>query len=95
MKMLIGAFALLIAAPAAAQTAPAADPHAGHGQNHGQHQGQHPAGHGDHKDSGGHSKPMDCCKDGKCCDKAKQQGMKMDCCAKHGEGQAAHKGHDS
>jgi len=33
MKTLIGAFALLMAAPVAAQTAPAADPHAGHAQH--------------------------------------------------------------
>ena len=30
MKMFIGAIALIIAAPVAAQTTPAADPHAGH-----------------------------------------------------------------
>ena len=33
MKMLIGAIALALAVPAAAQTAPATDPHAGHAQH--------------------------------------------------------------
>ena len=88
MKTLIGAIALAIAAPVAAQTAPAADPHAGHAQ----HQKQGQSGHGEHK--------MDCCKDRKhkeCCEKARQQGKKMECCAKHGgsqEGaQQGHSGH--
>ncbi len=35
MKTFIGAIALIIAAPVAAQTAPAADPHAGHAQHQG------------------------------------------------------------
>jgi hypothetical protein len=93
MKMLIGAFALIIAAPAAAQPAPA-DARAGHAQ-HSQHQD-----HKDHGQSGDHSKHKDCCKPGKdgkladCCDKAKQQGKKMACCAEHGEGRGGeHKGH--
>lgn len=43
MKMLIGALALALAVPAAAQTAPAPDPHAAHkGMDHSQHQkGKH------------------------------------------------------
>jgi uncharacterized protein involved in copper resistance len=43
MKMFIGALALVIAAPVAAQTAPAADPHAQHkGMDHSQHEkGKH------------------------------------------------------
>jgi hypothetical protein len=43
MKMILGAIALIIAVPAAAQTAPAADPHAQHqGMDHSQHgQGKH------------------------------------------------------
>ena len=93
MKMLIGAFALIIAAPAAAQTAPA-DRHAGHAQ-----QGQH-QDHKNHGQSGDHSKHMGCCKPGKdgkaagCCDMAMQQGQKMGCCADHGKGQGGeHKGH--
>ena len=88
MKTLIGAIALVVAAPAAAQTVPAAEPHAGHAQ----HEQQGQSGHGEHK--------MDCCKDGKhkeCCEKARQQGKKMECCAKHGEsqagGQQGHSGH--
>ena len=96
MKILIGAIALLIAAPAAAQAGQAADPHAGHTpQQHEQHKrqsgdqhGQHQQGHAEHK--------KDCCKDGKhgeCCDKAKQ-GQKMACCAEHGEAKGGeHKGH--
>jgi hypothetical protein len=41
--MILGAIALIIAVPAAAQTAPAADPHAQHqGMDHSQHgQGKH------------------------------------------------------
>lgn len=43
MKMFIGALALALAVPAAAQTAPAADPHAAHkSMDHSQHQkGKH------------------------------------------------------
>lgn len=50
MKTLFGALALVLAVPAAAQTAPAADPHAGHAQHH-QGGGQHD-----------HAKMMDECK---------------------------------
>ena len=76
MKMLIGAFALILAAPVAAQTAPAADPHAGHAQ----HQPQPSNAPGEHK--------MAC----KCCDKMKQQDGKMECCDEHAEGHADHGG---
>ena len=43
MKTFIGAIALIVAAPVAAQTAPAADPHAQHkGMDHSQHEkGKH------------------------------------------------------
>jgi len=43
MKIIFGAIALVIAAPVAAQTAPAANPHADHqGMDHSQHkQGEH------------------------------------------------------
>ena len=43
MKTFIGAIALIVAAPVAAQTAPAADPHAQHkGMDHSQHaKGKH------------------------------------------------------
>lgn len=88
MKMLIGAFALVIAAPAVAQPAPAADPHAGHAQ----HQQQDHKGHEQQKQSGDAEHKMGCCKDGKhgaCCDKAKQQGKMAECCAGHGEHKAA------
>ena len=65
MKILFGALALALAAPAAAQTAPA-DPHAGHAQHQHGTAGQHgtmPAGHD-------HAKMMEDCKkaaaEGKC-----------------------------
>ena len=94
MKLFIGALALALAVPAAAQTAPAAPVQSGH----------HRQGHGDLGQHGGahhdHSKMMecckegerkDCCKDGKadCCDKMKQQ----DAAAPASSGQA-HEGHD-
>lgn len=95
MKILFTALAMIVAAPAAAQTAPAVDPHAGHAQ-HGQpakdDHSQHGAAHKDH---------MKCCEkgaDGKmmeCCEKAKASGGKMDCCAEHSAKKAdAHAGHD-
>lgn len=63
MKYIISAIALVIAAPAAAQTAPAPQ-HQGHGQ-HQQHQGHgQPAGHGEPggccADRNGNGR-MDCC----------------------------------
>lgn len=87
MNTIIGALALLVAAPVAAQTAPA---QAGHAQ-HQQPQGQE----ADHKhgQTGAHSGHMDCCKDGKhadCCAKAKDGTMA--CHGKH-HGEAGHKGH--
>lgn len=88
MKILIGAIALVIAAPAFAQAVPA-DPHAGHAQ----HQQQGKAGHD--QQQGGHSEhKMDCCKGGKpgeCCAKMKQQGKTMACCDKAKQGD--HKDH--
>lgn len=94
MKILIGALALVIAAPAAAQTAPA-DPHAGHAQHQQgqQKQGQPHQGHSGHGQPADHSRHMDCCKDGKCCDTANAGGKTMACCAKKGGDAAAHKGH--
>ena len=74
MKFLIATAALIIAAPVAAQTAPA-----GHAE-HGEHQdGEHKGEHGDcceHKNADG--TPMDCCKPGK-------DGKRAACCDKHGE----------
>ena len=62
MKIFIGALALILAVPAAAQTAPAADPHAGHAQ----HQQNQQGGQQGHD----HARMMDECKkamaDGKC-----------------------------
>jgi Spy/CpxP family protein refolding chaperone len=80
MKTLFSALALVIAAPLAAQSAPATDPHAGHKQET------------PHKDHGGKHE-MDCCKKG-CCDKMKQPGQKMSCCEKGSKAPAdQHKGH--
>ena len=95
MKTIIGALALILAAPVAAQAAPAADPHAQHqGMDHGK------MGHGQEgKGHDGHDKG--CCKDGKmaCCETMKQQGKEMDCCkkadARKGDAKAAdHGGHE-
>jgi hypothetical protein len=83
MKTLIGAIALVLAAPVAAQTAPAGDIHGTHAQT------QKPGQPAEHK--------MDCCKEGKqmeCCEKAKQQGQKANCCSEHGQ-HAEHGGHGS
>jgi len=65
MKTLIGALALIVAAPVAAQTAPAADPHAGHAQQ------QQPAGHSQHGEA-----KHDC---KACCEKMKGKDGKMEC----------------
>lgn len=70
MKTLIGAIALVLAAPVAAQTAPAADPHTGHAQ----HQPQQPSGaSSEHK--------MDC----KCCDRAQKDCCADDASGKAAE----------
>lgn len=95
MKTIISALALIIAAPAAAQTAAPA-PESGHqhhkGMDHSQHKGMD---HSKHQ--------MDCCKDGKhkeCCEQAMKDGKKMPCCdqveAKTAapEADAGHSGHD-
>ena len=85
MNYLVGAMALLLAAPVAAQTAPATDPHAGHVQ----HQQHGKADHSKHQ--------ADCCKDAakhqECCVEAAQQGKKMDCCAKGADKAGASQGH--
>ncbi len=73
MKTMLGAFALVLAAPVAAQSAPAGDHHAGHREGHSQHkQGEK---HG-----------MECCKMA-CCEKMKQKaaGEKKGCCADRGK----------
>lgn len=66
MKIFLGALALAVAFPAAAQTAAASDPHAGHAQ-HGQ---QGSGGKHDGMDHHDHAKMMDECKkamaQGKC-----------------------------
>lgn len=73
MKTLLGALALVIAAPVAAQT-PAAAPHADH-TGHSQQQPQKPS------QPAGDDHHMSDCKD--CCDKMKKHGGKMDCCDEH------------
>ncbi len=75
MRVLLGALALAIATPAAAQSAPPADAHAGHAQHaeeqRGQPQPSHPSEHTEHM------------KD--CCEKMRQQGQAMECCDKYHE----------
>ena len=73
MKTMFGALALILAAPVAAQTAPAAHPHAAHKQGDSQHK------HGEKQD-------MECCKMA-CCEKmkAKATGEKKGCCANGGK----------
>ena len=82
MKTLIGAFALTLAVPAFAQTAPAADPHAQHqGMDRSQHQGM------DHSQ---HQQGKHDCKE--CCEKMKGKDGKMDCMDKKDDGKSASSG---
>ena len=88
MKTFIGAIALALAIPAAAQTAPAAtDPHAGHQKvDHSQHKGMEHSQHVAKHD----------CKE--CCEKMEQQDRKMECMGKKAGAKAAapsaqHEGH--
>ena len=64
MKTLIGAIALIIAAPVSAQASPAADPHAGHAQHQGMDHSKHQQG------------KHDCME---CCEKMKGKDGKMEC----------------
>ncbi len=88
MKTLIGALALVIAMPVAAQTAPATDPHAGHAQHQGMDHSQHQKQQGKHD-----------CKE--CCEKMKGKDGKMECMDKKADGKTdapsasgdAHEGH--
>ena len=92
MKMIFAAFALAIAAPAAAQTAAGHD-HAAHAAaghaapDAAAHQGDH-AGHSGKQDHKG------CCEkgaDGKmACPHKNAEGKKMDCCKEHA---GHHEGH--
>ena len=74
MKTLFGAIALLIAAPVAAQTAPAADPQPGQAQHQGMDHSQHSQGKHD-------------CK--ACCEKMKGKDGKMECMDKKADATAA------
>lgn len=89
MKYFLSAIALVIATPAAAQTAPAQD-HQGHAQHqqHGQHQGH--AQHQQHQQQGGqpgHAPQGDCCADRNgngrmdCCERTAEAGDRRGCCA--------------
>lgn len=85
MKTLFGAIALIIAAPVAAQAAPAANPHAGHAQQQGT----------DHRQPG--QDKHDC---KACCEKMKGKDGKMECMDKKADGNApaasgnpTHQGH--
>ena len=88
MKHLLSAIALVIATPAAAQSAPAQghQGHAGHGQ-HAQHQGE---GQGQHRQQGGqqgNAPRGDCCADRNgngrmdCCEAMAEAGDRRGCCA--------------
>ena len=64
MKLILGAFALVIAAPVAGQSTPATDPHAGHHSRQGMDHIQHQKGEHD-------------CKE--CCEKMKGEDGMMEC----------------
>lgn len=71
MKTILGALALVLAAPVSAQTAPAAaNPHAGHAQHHAGGQQAHGAMNHDAMNHADHSKMMQECQkamaEGKC-----------------------------
>ncbi len=97
MKTIFAAVALVIATPAAAQTA---NPHQGHAQHqqqgqtgHGQHQQQGQAGHGQHQQ--GHGQQQGQHRDGCCADRNNNgrpdyceqaaNGQRAGCCAGHGD----------
>ena len=94
MKTVLGAIALILAVPAAAQTAPATDPHAGHAQ-HQQHQGEGKQGAPAQHD---HAKMMDECMkamaEGKCKEHCqammKQHGTAAATPAAKADGHAGH-----
>lgn len=67
MKIILGALALAVAVPAAAQTVPATDPHAGHAG----HTTAPPPAPADAPTHDHHGMKMDCCKD---------EAAKKDCC---------------
>lgn len=90
MKSIMTAIALVIAAPAAAQGAPAHQDHGRHQQGQGQGHDQH----GQHQ-QGQHQDHRDCCEDRNgngrmdCCDEA-ENGRRAACC----EEEAARQGGD-
>lgn len=98
MKMILTAMALLIAAPALAQTAAPAGPHAAHSGHAATAQAQPAADpHAGHAMDGtmkGHAMSAEC---KKMCEEMKAAGKKMECCDKHAGAEAAadpHAGHD-
>ena len=80
MKTILGALALAIGTPAAAQTAPAVNSHA-------EHNGQQQT-----MDHGQHVNAKHDCKD--CCEKMKNKDGKMECKDKTAEAKPAESGHD-
>ena len=103
MKIFVTAMALVLAYPAAAQTAPAQPEHQGHPQmqGHAEH-GQHQAGQGAHQGGQhqGHAMRDGCCEDRNgdgrmdCCEHMAQATEQHDCCAEHAEQPSAqHQGH--
>ena len=81
MKTFFGAIALIIAAPVAAQTAPAADPHAGHANHQTMDRSQHQKQQAKHD-----------CKE--CCEKMKGKDGKMECMDKKADAKPATSEHN-
>lgn len=88
--IIIAAISLLVASPAAAQTAPAANPHQGHDmgqmQGHDMSQMQHGQTSGQHSQHQGHNMQGDCCAD-------RNGNGRIDCCENMPAGQ--HQGHQA
>jgi hypothetical protein len=101
MKIFATAFALVIAAPAAAQPAPAPQ-HQGHDQ-HQQHQQQNGQSHDQHGQMPGHAEEGNCCADRNgngrmdCCEHMAQAGDRRGCCQEQSAQPSAepqvHQGH--
>jgi hypothetical protein len=80
MKIIIGALALLVAAPAVAQSAASSVPAHQHGM--------------EHKDHAQGTAAQDCCRDGQdCCKQGQKCCEGMDCCKHEGQQGGAHEQH--
>ncbi len=96
MKTVFGALALVLAVPAIAQTAPAADPHAGHAGHAGHAQHGTASQHGgmNHAD---HAKMMEECKkaiaEGKCKEHCEAMMKQHDAAAAPADKAPGHEGH--